>query len=134
MSYKVIHQTPRSRLPRLQSFMTGVQKFHDYYAAGSAKVFIKSSLPHVNNSSIQLAYWTNLGSAVMVAPFVVLNGELTALSDLIAGAGVGKEDLKVFIAGSAVTGLFGFFICVAALISIKVTSPVTHMFSSVSSK
>ena len=30
-------------------------------------VLIKSSLPHVSNSSIQLAYWTNAGSAAMVA-------------------------------------------------------------------
>jgi len=29
-----------------------------------------------------------------------------------------------------VTGLFGFLLCVAGLLSIKITSPITHMFSS----
>jgi hypothetical protein len=39
--------------------------------------------------------------------------------------------MKVFVWGSLVTGFFGFLLCVAGLLSIKVTSPVTHMFSSV---
>jgi hypothetical protein len=39
--------------------------------------------------------------------------------------------MRVFIWGSLVTGFFGFLLCVAGLLSIKVTSPVTHMFSSV---
>lgn len=30
------------------------------------------------------------------------------------------------------TGVFGFLLCIAGLLSIKVTSPVTHMVSSVS--
>ncbi|KDN51557.1 hypothetical protein RSAG8_00102, partial [Rhizoctonia solani AG-8 WAC10335] len=37
---------------------------------------------------------------------------------------------RVFLVGSLVTGTFGFLFCVASLISIKVTSPVTHMFTS----
>ncbi|KAF8758464.1 GDP-fucose import inGolgi lumen [Rhizoctonia solani] len=37
---------------------------------------------------------------------------------------------NVFLVGSFVTGVFGFLLCVASLISIKVTSPVTHMFTS----
>lgn len=40
--------------------------------------------------------------------------------------------LRTFLVGSAVTGTFGFFICMAGLLSITVTSPVSHMFSSVS--
>jgi len=87
-------------------------------------VLIKSTLPIVNNSSIQLAYWTNAGAAVMLIPLVVLNGEITALVELVH-----MDSWKVFVIGSAVTGLFGFFLCVATLSSIKVTSPVTHMFS-----
>jgi hypothetical protein len=39
--------------------------------------------------------------------------------------------MRVFIWGSLVTGFFGFLLCIAGLLSIKVTSPVTHMFSSV---
>ncbi|KAI0279876.1 hypothetical protein BC826DRAFT_925445, partial [Russula brevipes] len=43
-------------------------------------VLVKSSLPYCNNSTIQLAYWTNAGSAIF---------------------------LKVFVWGSLVTGCFG---------------------------
>lgn len=92
-------------------------------------VLIKSSLPYCNNSTIQLAYWTNLGSAISLLPFVLLHRELSVLEDLIHDS---NWDGQVFLWGSIVTGLFGFLLCVAGLLSIKVTSPITHMFSSVS--
>lgn len=92
-------------------------------------VLIKASLPHCNNSTIELAYWTNLGSAVMVAPFIILNGELGTLIHLTRSM---EWDGRTFIYGSAITGVFGFLLCVAGLLSIKITSPITHMFSSVS--
>ncbi|KAH8110632.1 hypothetical protein DFH11DRAFT_1513995 [Phellopilus nigrolimitatus] len=92
-------------------------------------VLIKSSLPHCGGSTIQLAYWTNLGSAAFLAPFVVLTGEpfkvLALLGDSLQG-----WNFSVFVWGSLVTGVFGFLLCIAGLLSIKVTSPVTHMFSS----
>ncbi|GAV98830.1 hypothetical protein LENED_000239 [Lentinula edodes] len=90
-------------------------------------VLIKSSLPHCENSTIQLAWWTNVGSAVFLLPFVVFNGELQILRDNILE---GSWDGKVFGWGCLVTGVFGFLLCVAGLLSIKVTSPITHMFSS----
>ncbi|OJA19569.1 GDP-fucose transporter [Rhizopogon vesiculosus] len=90
-------------------------------------VLIKSSLPYCNNSTIQLAYWTNLGSAVFLFPFVLLHKEPSILEDLIHDS---NWDGQVFLWGSIVTGLFGFLLCVAGLLSIKVTSPITHMFSS----
>jgi solute carrier family 35 (GDP-fucose transporter), member C1 len=90
-------------------------------------VLVKSSLPYCNNSTIQLAYWTNAGSAILLAPFVLLHGEPAKLLELSASA---EWDMKVFVWGSLVTGCFGFLLCVAGLLSIKVTSPVTHMFSS----
>jgi len=97
-------------------------------------VLIKSSLPHCNGSTIHLAYWTNLGSAILVAPFVVLKGEPWRVLDLLASnAIIGAVDVwnvRVFVIGSLVTGTFGFLLCVAGLLSIKVTSPITHMFSS----
>lgn len=92
-------------------------------------VLIKSSLPYCNNSTIQLAYWTNLGSAFFLFPFVLLHKELSILEDLVHDS---NWDGQVFLWGSIVTGLFGFLLCVAGLLSIKVTSPITHMFSSVS--
>ena len=91
-------------------------------------VLIKSSLPHCNNSSIELAWWTNAGSAVLILPFVILAGEPYKLWDLIHSEG---ESGAVFFWGSLVTGFFGFLLCIAGLLSIKITSPITHMFSSV---
>jgi len=90
-------------------------------------VLIKASLPHCNNSTIELAYWTNLGSAVMVAPFILLNGEFGTFLFLTGSA---EWDGRTFVYGSAITGVFGFLLCVAGLLSIKITSPITHMFSS----
>ncbi|KAG7099635.1 hypothetical protein E1B28_001461 [Marasmius oreades] len=90
-------------------------------------VLIKSSLPHCNNSTIKLAWWTNAGSAVLLLPFIVLNGELRLVYEMIQR---GNHELHIFGWGSLVTGVFGFLLCVAGLLSIKVTSPVTHMFSS----
>lgn len=91
-------------------------------------VMVKSSLPYCNNSTIQLAYWTNAGSAILLAPFVLLHGEPAKMLEMRANVG---WNMNVFIWGSLVTGLFGFLLCIAGLLSIKVTSPVTHMFSSV---
>ncbi|KAI0347795.1 hypothetical protein BDW22DRAFT_19691 [Trametopsis cervina] len=90
-------------------------------------VLIKSSLPHAHNSSIQLAYWQNLGSALFLAPFILIQGEYTVLLESINNP---EWSGSVFIWGSLITGVFGFLLCVAGLLSIKVTSPVTHMFSS----
>lgn len=92
-------------------------------------VLIKSSLPYCNNSTIELAWWTNAGSAVLILPFVLLRQEPLKLFQL---SQTDSWDWSVFLWGSLVTGLFGFLLCIAGLLSIKVTSPVTHMFSSVS--
>lgn len=88
-------------------------------------VMIKSAQKHVEgNSIIGLAYWTNLIGVGAVAPWIIFNGEIGRLAKLQG------EGLMVFVVGSAVTGFFGWLLCVAGLLSIKVTSPVTHMFSS----
>ncbi|KAI0361415.1 hypothetical protein OH77DRAFT_1392280 [Trametes cingulata] len=90
-------------------------------------VLIKLSLPHAQNSTIQLAYWQNLGSALLLGPFILLQGELSKLGQLVRTP---EWNAEVFVWGSIITGVFGFLLCVAGLLSIKVTSPVTHMFSS----
>ncbi|KIK49446.1 hypothetical protein CY34DRAFT_796851 [Suillus luteus UH-Slu-Lm8-n1] len=90
-------------------------------------VLIKSSLPYCHNSTIQLAYWTNLGSAIFLFPFVLLHREISTLEDLVHDS---NWDGQTFLWGSIVTGIFGFLLCIAGLLSIKVTSPITHMFSS----
>ena len=91
-------------------------------------VLIKSSLPYCHNSTIELAWWTNAGSAILLFPFVILTGEPSVLRTL---ANSSTWQGSVFLWGCLVTGLFGFLLCVAGLLSIKVTSPITHMFSSV---
>lgn len=92
-------------------------------------VLIKSSLGYVENSAIHLAYWTNLGSAAMLLPVLFADGEIAQLTRLL-GNSVDAWDWTPFLWGSLVTGVFGYLLCVAGLLSIKITSPVTHMFSS----
>ncbi|KAH9944222.1 uncharacterized protein BXZ73DRAFT_73791 [Epithele typhae] len=50
--------------------------------------------------------------------------------DTVAADASPDWNASVFVWGSTVTGVFGFLLCVAGLLSIKVTSPITHMFSS----
>lgn len=92
-------------------------------------VLIKSSLPYVDGSSTKLCYWQNLGAGVILAVVTVLKGEAT---DFVGMARSGTWDWTTFAWGNFVTGIFGFLISVAGILSVKVTSPVTHMFSSVS--
>jgi GDP-fucose transporter C1 len=115
---------PVAAIPSPISLFYGV---FSSFAIAIHTVLIKSSLPYCNNSTIQLAYWTNAGSAVLVAPFVLLLGEPVRILELSASP---DWNMKVFVWGTLVTGFFGFLLCVAGLLSIKVTSPITHMFSS----
>ncbi|TEB38862.1 hypothetical protein FA13DRAFT_1724809 [Coprinellus micaceus] len=115
---------PVKAIPSTLSLVYGV--LSAFFIAIHA-VLIKSSLPHCNNSTIQLAWWTNAGSAVMILPFVFFHGEPWKLMELYTS---GTWDPRVFVWGSLVTGVFGFLLCISGLLSIKVTSPITHMFSS----
>jgi len=90
-------------------------------------VLVKSAYAHVGGSVIKLTYWTSVMSALALIPFIGLNGEIPLLLEYITNGG---EPLRVFVIGSAITGIFGFALCMAGIISIKVTSPITHMFSS----
>ncbi|RDB18057.1 GDP-fucose transporter 1 [Hypsizygus marmoreus] len=92
-------------------------------------VLIKSAHTHVgsDNSVVKLMYYGNLMSAVFLVPFIALNGEM---SPMMARWAAGGDQWRTFVVGTAITGVFGFLIGLASLLSIKVTSPVTHMFSS----
>jgi hypothetical protein len=116
---------PVTSIPSTRSLIFGV--FSSLCIAVHS-VLVKSSLSYCNNSTIQLAYWTNAGSAILLAPFVLLRGEPAKIVELSTTS---DWNMRVFVAGSLVTGSFGFLLCVAGLLSIKVTSPITHMFSSV---
>ncbi|KAG6811751.1 hypothetical protein H0H92_005948 [Tricholoma furcatifolium] len=90
-------------------------------------VLVKSSLPHVGGSSTMLSYWSNLGSAILLALLALLKGEVFEFWTMINS---GTWDWSTFLWGNLVTGVFGFLISIAGILSVKVTSPVTHMFSS----
>ncbi|KZO99636.1 hypothetical protein CALVIDRAFT_560978 [Calocera viscosa TUFC12733] len=90
-------------------------------------VLIKRSLPYVKGSAIQLAYWRNLGSAFVLLLFLLARGEAHQLHALLVSR---QWDWHTFAWGNLVTGIVGFMICVAGTLSVKVTSPITHMFSS----
>ncbi|EIW66293.1 hypothetical protein TREMEDRAFT_35270 [Tremella mesenterica DSM 1558] len=89
-------------------------------------ILVKNALKVVDGKMLDLAYWQNLLSAVGLIPFILFSGEIGGVERLIKGE---EGDLWAFIIGSGVTGIVGFLICIAGLLSIKVTSPVTHMFS-----
>ncbi|KAF9554280.1 hypothetical protein CPC08DRAFT_713025 [Agrocybe pediades] len=92
-------------------------------------VLVKSSLTHVNGSATKLSYWSNLGTAVLLSFTAVFSGELR---EFISMTGRSDWDWTTFLWGNVVTGVFGFLISVAGILSVKITSPVTHMFSSAS--
>ncbi|KAJ6558005.1 hypothetical protein B0H19DRAFT_1149432 [Mycena capillaripes] len=107
-----------------------------------ASVIIKQSLIVVDGSTILLSWYANLLSAIVLAPIVLLAGEGPSVLALLSGrpspdpevaaavatAGVTNE-LMTFIWGSLVTGGLGFLMSIAGVLSIKVTSPITHMVS-----
>ena len=76
---------------------------------------------------MDLVYYNNLLSAILLSPLVFLSGEWETVLIMAAEGG---QQIKTFIGGAIITGIFGFLICIAGFLSIKVTSPVTHMISS----
>jgi GDP-fucose transporter C1 len=90
-------------------------------------VLIKRSLSYCNNSTIQLAWWTNAGTAVFFVPFVILQGEPSVFLERMRNP---EWNGIAFMWGCLVTGFFGFLLSIAGLLSVKITSPITHMFSS----
>jgi GDP-fucose transporter C1 len=103
---------------------------------------------------MDLAWYSNLLSAVVMLPLSIIVGEGPNLVDMWTQES--GEALGRFLWGGAITvsrppgetrtrgapkradlssccflqGIFGFLICIAGFLSIKVTSPVSHMVSS----
>jgi GDP-fucose transporter C1 len=90
-------------------------------------IVVKKSLNVVKGSTMDLVYYNNLLSAVLLSPLVLLSGESSIVVDMFLQGG---STLNTFVGGAFITGVFGFLICIAGFLSIKVTSPVTHMISS----
>ncbi|KAJ7856727.1 hypothetical protein B0H14DRAFT_3085313 [Mycena olivaceomarginata] len=90
-------------------------------------VLKKSALGHVGNSVITLSYFGNIVSTALLLACMILHGEVGVLRNRFQDLNM---DWTPFLVGSAVTGFFGFLLGIANSLSVKVTSPVTHMFSS----
>ena len=90
-------------------------------------IAVKRALNVVKGSTMELVYYNNLLSAALLAPLVIASGEYTTVQFMAIEGG---QVFQTFLIGATVTGVFGFLICIAGFLSIKVTSPVTHMVSS----
>ncbi|KAK2460807.1 hypothetical protein APHAL10511_007277 [Amanita phalloides] len=99
-------------------------------------VVIKQNLNVVNGSALLLSWYTNAVSAVVLAPIILLAGEGPSIVKLLFGVDELVREpntmsaLRTFLWGTAITGTVGFMMNIASLLSIKVTSPITHMISS----
>ncbi|KAF8290884.1 hypothetical protein DL93DRAFT_2092013 [Clavulina sp. PMI_390] len=98
-------------------------------------VVIKRSLEAVKGNTLQLAWYSNVLSSAVMIPIIILSGEVPSVLSLLAGdapaqSGSGMTVLATFIWGTGLTGFVGFLICIAGFLSIKITSPITHMVSS----
>ncbi|KAJ3507494.1 hypothetical protein NMY22_g16912 [Coprinellus aureogranulatus] len=99
-------------------------------------VVIKKSLKAVNGSALALSWYMNVLSAALLFPILLLAGEGPDVMKLIFNVNEltvpegSMSPLRTFIYGSLITGLLGFLMNIASLLSIKVTSPITHMVSS----
>jgi len=98
-------------------------------------IVIKKSLNVVNGSALLLSWYTNLLSAILLLPICILAGEGPGIMTLLFSSAelitkTNPYPLNTFVWGSLITGVLGFLMSIAALLSIKVTSPITHMISS----
>ncbi|CAG7850417.1 SubName: Full=Related to GDP-fucose transporter {ECO:0000313/EMBL:CCA69630.1} [Serendipita indica DSM 11827] len=100
--------------------------------AGHA-IIIKRSLPVVNNDAIELAWYSNVLSSALLIPVMLIVGEGADILDLVSSplyVDGRMSGLGHFLWGSMVTGLVGWLLSIAGVLSIKITSPITHMVSS----
>ncbi|KAH9063264.1 hypothetical protein EDB87DRAFT_1558531 [Lactarius vividus] len=88
---------------------------------------MKRGFEVVEGSALSMSWYSNLLSSVLLVPFIIVLGEGPAVLELLAGR---AEGFWTFIIGSVATGSVGFLLSIASVLSIKVTSPITHMISS----
>ncbi|KAJ7845928.1 hypothetical protein B0H13DRAFT_2286025 [Mycena leptocephala] len=98
-------------------------------------VVIKQSLSVVNGSTILLSWYTNLLSIFVLAPIIIIGEGKSVMKllfdfDELVTPPSAMSPLRTFVVGSLITGVLGFMMSLASLLSIKVTSPITHMVSS----
>ncbi|KAF9317051.1 hypothetical protein BG003_001221 [Podila horticola] len=91
-------------------------------------IVIKRALESVKDSSLDLVYYNNVLSTLVMIPIVAGSGEIPQVIKLFHEED-GAAACKRFLIGVAVTGLFGFLVNVASFLQIAHTSPTTHMVS-----
>jgi GDP-fucose transporter C1 len=99
----------------------------------SHAIVIKRSLPLVNNDAIELAWYSNVLSSAVLIPIIWLVGESGDIMQLVSLPLYDDGRMSVlghFLWGSLVTGFVGWLLSIAGVLSIKITSPITHMVSS----
>lgn len=65
-------------------------------------VVVKKALAIVSNT-LDLAYYSNLLSALVILPFVLLSGEAWVVLDMLTGEGEGPAALGTFLIGASIT-------------------------------
>ncbi|KAF7329736.1 TPT domain-containing protein [Mycena kentingensis (nom. inval.)] len=80
----------------------------------------------IKHSVFTISYWGNLFMAIMSLPLILLNGEVQVFRDRLADP---TQNWTTFIVGCGVTGVVGFLLGLANVLSIKMTSPTSHMFA-----
>ncbi|KAF7293032.1 TPT domain-containing protein [Mycena indigotica] len=89
-------------------------------------VMSKVATTTMKHSVFVISYWGNLGMATMTLPLIICNGEIAVFQQRIANP---EQEWTTFVVGCGVTGIFGFLLSLANILSIKVTNPTSHMFS-----
>lgn len=86
-------------------------------------LYVKKTLAVVNDDQWLLLIYNTVNSILVLAPFVLLSGELTAINKLPF---LGEPQFWI---GMVVSAVLGFLINIASFLQIKFTSPLTHMIS-----
>lgn len=66
-------------------------------------IVVKRSLPIVNGQTLDLVYYSNLLSAGVIAPFILVSGEAGVVAELLMGGAENPDALKTFLTGAAIT-------------------------------
>ncbi|KAH9915743.1 uncharacterized protein B0H18DRAFT_1040256 [Fomitopsis serialis] len=136
-SFFLLHARPSLRILMACSIVTSASSS---MITALHSVVIKKSLDVVHGSALHLSWYTNLLSVIALTPVVVLGGELPGVMKLLFGPESTPGQLYTFMLGSLITVshvLLSYverplrlLMSIASLLSIKVTSPITHMVSS----
>jgi GDP-fucose transporter C1 len=66
-------------------------------------IVVKRSLPIVNGQTLDLVYYSNLLSAGVIVPFILVSGELGVVTEMAMGGSDNPHALKTFLTGAAIT-------------------------------